>query len=110
MVPEKKPLDNDSKTPHLYEDSRGREGGESLVSLKSAVPPEVVELRDLLKTTGVMLHKREGGQDLGIKTPADYDFGKHHARLDELVFIDPVVFKHILRLPDGLIGPKNLIR
>lgn len=73
------------------------------------IPPEVFELRDLLAASGVRLHKREDGRDLGIRKPADYDFGKFHKRLDELVFMNLTVGCYINTLPDGLIGPKGLI-
>lgn len=74
------------------------------------VPAEVLELRELLKASGVLLWKREGGRDLGIRKPVDYNFAKYHKRIDELVFLSLEVGGYINTLPDGLIGPKGLIR
>ena len=89
------------------------EADELLLSRTEAtvdVPVEVFELRDLLEASGVLLYKREGGRDLGIKKPDDYDFDKFHKRIDELVFMDLIVGGYINTLPDGLIGSKGLIR
>lgn len=74
------------------------------------IPAVIFELRDLLKASGVMLWKRDGGRDLGIRKPADYDFNKYHKRIDELVFLSLEVGGYIDTLPDGLIGPNGLIR
>jgi hypothetical protein len=107
---ENQPLENDGKTLPLSENLRGRGGDDSPVLSSNGVPPEVFELRDLLKASGVMLWKREGGRDLGIRKPVNYDFGKYHKRIDELVFLSFEVGGYIDTLPDGLIGPNGLIR
>lgn len=104
------PVIDQNEVPRQSEFDLGDEKEVAKQGVEVKIPDVISELAGLLKASGVMLNKREGGQDLGIIKPDDYDLEKYHQRIDELVFQSVEVGLWIFNLPDGLIGPKGLVR